>query len=256
MDGLELIKKIKSKYHADVMIMTGYSAEYSFEEAVNAGASDFIFKPFKFEELELRICRVLRESEIKQERVNLLKKLEKLALINCKSHERKIIPFKNFSFVEKKSDVSKYKPRKKLIKILLGDSKGNFTDAIAEYIKMIMEDKYDLKFFCSSHGSKILEISSKETIDIYILITNNLICDHVANGGRLEDSLYLIQQIKKIYGKPVIALSGMDGPEYDSVNIKMQYFADFFFFIPPRLEMLGEAIEICLKIHPDFNQEP
>ena len=83
MDGLELTKKIKSKYHADVMVMTGYSAEYSYEEAVKAGASDFIFKPFKFEELELRISRVLRESEIKQERVNLLKKLEKLAITDA-----------------------------------------------------------------------------------------------------------------------------------------------------------------------------
>jgi len=84
MDGLELTKKIKSKYHADVMVMTGYSAEYSYEEAVKAGASDFIFKPFKFEELELRISRVLRESEIKQERVTLLKKLEKLAFTDLK----------------------------------------------------------------------------------------------------------------------------------------------------------------------------
>ena len=83
MDGLELTKKIKSKYHADVMVMTGYSAEYSYEEAVKAGASDFIFKPFRFEELELRISRVLRESEIKQERVNLLKKLEKLAITDA-----------------------------------------------------------------------------------------------------------------------------------------------------------------------------
>jgi DNA-binding NtrC family response regulator len=69
MDGLELTKKIKAKYDADVMVMTGYSAEYSYEEAVKAGASDFIFKPFKFEELDLRLTRVLRESEIKKERV-------------------------------------------------------------------------------------------------------------------------------------------------------------------------------------------
>jgi len=83
MDGLELTKKIKSKYHADVMVMTGYSADYSYEEAVKAGASDFIFKPFQFEELELRISRVLREAEIKQERIKLLKKLEKLAITDA-----------------------------------------------------------------------------------------------------------------------------------------------------------------------------
>ncbi len=83
MDGLDLTKKIKAKYDADVMVMTGYSADYSYEEAVNAGASDFIFKPFRFEELELRITRVLREVEVKKERVNLLKKLEKLAITDA-----------------------------------------------------------------------------------------------------------------------------------------------------------------------------
>ena len=83
MDGLELTKKIKAKYDCDVMVMTGYSAEYSYEEAVKAGASDFIFKPFRFEELDLRMNRVLREAETKRERTSLLNKLEKLAITDA-----------------------------------------------------------------------------------------------------------------------------------------------------------------------------
>ncbi|MCK5695929.1 MAG: diguanylate cyclase [Desulfobacula sp.] len=83
MDGLELTRKIKKQYDIDVMVMTGYSAEYLYEEAVQAGASDFIFKPFRFEELDLRINRVLREASFKKERAKLLKKLEKLAIIDA-----------------------------------------------------------------------------------------------------------------------------------------------------------------------------
>ena len=83
MDGLELTRKIKESYNIDVMVMTGYSAEYSYEEAVQAGASDFIFKPFRFEELDLRINRVLREASFKKERAKLLKKLEKLAITDA-----------------------------------------------------------------------------------------------------------------------------------------------------------------------------
>jgi len=83
MDGLELTRKIKKIYDTDVMVMTGYSAEYSYEEAVKAGASDFIFKPFRFEELDLRINRVLREASFKKERTKLLKKLEKLAITDA-----------------------------------------------------------------------------------------------------------------------------------------------------------------------------
>jgi two-component system cell cycle response regulator len=83
MDGLELTKIIKAKYDIDVMVMTGFSADYSYEEAVKTGASDFIFKPFRFEELDLRIKRVLRESATKKERAKLLHEMEKLAITDA-----------------------------------------------------------------------------------------------------------------------------------------------------------------------------
>ncbi|MCP3944158.1 MAG: diguanylate cyclase [Desulfobacteraceae bacterium] len=83
MDGLELTKIIREKFSIEVMVMTGYSADYSYEEAIQAGASDFIFKPFRFEELNLRIKRVLRESELKKERATLLKEMKQLAITDA-----------------------------------------------------------------------------------------------------------------------------------------------------------------------------
>ncbi len=83
MDGLELTRIIKEKYNLEVMVMTGYSADYSYEEAVRTGASDFIFKPFRFEELNLRIKRVLREARLKRERTQLLKEMEQLAITDA-----------------------------------------------------------------------------------------------------------------------------------------------------------------------------
>ncbi|WP_321493060.1 diguanylate cyclase [uncultured Desulfobacter sp.] len=80
MDGLELTRLIREKYDSDVMVMTGYSADYSYEEAINAGASDFIFKPFRFEELDLRIRRMLREAAFKKERDKLLEDMKQLAI--------------------------------------------------------------------------------------------------------------------------------------------------------------------------------
>ncbi|WP_020586326.1 GGDEF domain-containing response regulator [Desulfobacter curvatus] len=80
MDGLELTRLIREKYDIDVMVMTGYSADYSYEEAINAGASDFIFKPFRFEELDLRIKRMLREAAFKRERDKLLEDMKQLAI--------------------------------------------------------------------------------------------------------------------------------------------------------------------------------
>ena len=81
MDGLELTDIIKTDYqNIDVIVMTGYSSEYSYEEAVNKGAADFVFKPVRFEELLLRLKRVLRERTLSKEREEMLGRLQNLAI--------------------------------------------------------------------------------------------------------------------------------------------------------------------------------
>jgi hypothetical protein len=80
MDGLELTDRIKRDHEIDVIVMTGYSTEYSYEEAISKGASDFVFKPVRFEELLLRLKRVLNERRLNQERVHMLEKLKKLSI--------------------------------------------------------------------------------------------------------------------------------------------------------------------------------
>jgi diguanylate cyclase (GGDEF)-like protein len=79
-DGLELTDLIKANYDIDVIVMTGYRGNYSYEEAINKGASDFIFKPVRLEEVLLRLKRVLRERQLAKERLQILEKLEKLAI--------------------------------------------------------------------------------------------------------------------------------------------------------------------------------
>ena len=79
-NGLQLTHEIKQNYDADVIVMTGYSENYSYEEAIHKGASDFVFKPFRFEELLLRLKRVLKERRLTKERNRILNKLENLAI--------------------------------------------------------------------------------------------------------------------------------------------------------------------------------
>ncbi len=56
MDGIEMTKQVKSKYpHLGVMLISGYKPEYSWDEIVKAGASDFITKPFNIEMIEKKI---------------------------------------------------------------------------------------------------------------------------------------------------------------------------------------------------------
>jgi len=79
-DGLELTDRIKKQHDVDVIVMTGYSGDYSYEEAISKGASDFVFKPVRFEELLLRLKRVLKERQLTRERVQMLEKLKKLSI--------------------------------------------------------------------------------------------------------------------------------------------------------------------------------
>ncbi len=67
MDGIELAKIIKSKYNADVIVMTGQIQKYQYDEIISIGASDFVEKPFSPREMILRIKRVLRERKLKKE---------------------------------------------------------------------------------------------------------------------------------------------------------------------------------------------
>jgi diguanylate cyclase (GGDEF)-like protein len=80
MNGLELTKIIKHNYNADVIIMTGYSLDYSIEEAMTRGASDLIIKPIRLEDLLLRINVVLKNHLEKEENCRKLEELKDLTI--------------------------------------------------------------------------------------------------------------------------------------------------------------------------------
>jgi diguanylate cyclase (GGDEF)-like protein len=67
-DGIELIKRIKVDLEdMDVIAITVYGAEYNYTDVIGAGASDFIDKPFKANELQAKINRIIRERSLRTE---------------------------------------------------------------------------------------------------------------------------------------------------------------------------------------------
>ena len=79
-DGIKFTKNIKKKYALDVIVMTAYSSEYSYEDAIKNGASDLLFKPVKLNELVLRINRVIKERSLLDERDKMIKELKRLTI--------------------------------------------------------------------------------------------------------------------------------------------------------------------------------
>ncbi len=79
-DGLELTKIIRHTYNADVIIMTGYSLDYTIEEVMAQGAIDLIMKPLRLEDLLLRINVVLKNRSEKKENNRKLEELKNLTI--------------------------------------------------------------------------------------------------------------------------------------------------------------------------------
>lgn len=77
MNGIELTAIIKENYKADVIMMTGFTANFSFESVIAQGASDFIQKPFEINELQIRLKRVLKERSVLADRNRALADLER-----------------------------------------------------------------------------------------------------------------------------------------------------------------------------------
>lgn len=73
MDGMELLRHVKSHYpKIGVIVVTGLSEEYTYVDVINAGAIDYMTKPFDSTELLARLRRVIREQ-------TLIHELEKLS---------------------------------------------------------------------------------------------------------------------------------------------------------------------------------
>lgn len=68
LNGIELIKIVKKEIpRINIIAMTGYDKDYTYMDVINAGASDFISKPFKIDEMEAKIRRILIETSTRDE---------------------------------------------------------------------------------------------------------------------------------------------------------------------------------------------
>jgi len=65
MTGIELTKAVKKLYEdLPIIVVTGFVEEYSYDEVIEAGAADFIRKPFSILELETRMARIIRDANL------------------------------------------------------------------------------------------------------------------------------------------------------------------------------------------------
>lgn len=80
MSGLDLTEKLVASADMVALVVTGFIDEYTYAHAIEKGASDFIMKPIRAEEIVLRINRAVREQEHSRERTRALEQIRKLAI--------------------------------------------------------------------------------------------------------------------------------------------------------------------------------
>ena len=92
MDGMELLHHIHYNYpEIKVMVVTGYDRTFTYTDVINAGASDFISKPFNSDELEAKINRLIREVELMRQLEHLSISDGLTGLYNRRHFDNKII---------------------------------------------------------------------------------------------------------------------------------------------------------------------
>jgi DNA-binding NtrC family response regulator len=75
MDGIEFLKKIKANHpQVEVILMTAFGTVETAVTAMRWGATDYLTKPFKFQELDIRLKRIAEHSRTREE-LELLRKL-------------------------------------------------------------------------------------------------------------------------------------------------------------------------------------
>lgn len=92
MSGIEVLKRCK-EYNPRILVMliTAYSSVESAISAIRGGAADYITKPFRMEELVLRLTEALNKARIKERYLNLItEKLKEYEIIG-KSEKIKTI---------------------------------------------------------------------------------------------------------------------------------------------------------------------
>lgn len=82
MDGIEILRRSKELCpFVPVILLTGYPTVDVAIQAIKQGASDFLTKPFKMEQIEWSVARALEERRLIEENQRLVAEVNKVAVI-------------------------------------------------------------------------------------------------------------------------------------------------------------------------------
>ncbi len=225
MDGMQLLKHIKEK-HTDisVIVLTGYSNEYSYVDVVQAGAADFITKPFMRDEFSAKLDRVLKERRLLEELRESKNKAEasskaKTAFLNVISHELKTPMNGIIGFTQLLSEAELPPDKKKYVKMvsISADRLMKFISQILDF-STIESGKNDMKI-CHFHLGNVFEeifITAKPKSEKKGIVLNLEIAEVLSGKLLFGDQLVLVQILYNLIDNAI------KFTDYGSIEIKVK----------------------------------
>ena len=80
MSGIDLARQYADDTTVSIILFTGDDETYTYEQAIHEGAADFLLKPLRIGELDLRIRRALEHRRLQIEQEKLVGDLERMAV--------------------------------------------------------------------------------------------------------------------------------------------------------------------------------
>jgi hypothetical protein len=141
------------------------------------------------------------------------------------------------------------KLKKDQLRVLIGNPEDLISEAIEEFIEKIISDEFGLSVTSVWSGEDILKFAKEYPVDIFIIVTNNIIfrSEDLSAEHRIEKALQLVQFLRNEYKRPVIALYGWPDDPLFPEKAK-QFGATFCIKLPPTQEEFQESIEMCMEL--------
>lgn len=207
-NGIELIKTVKKKNpELNIIAMTGFNMDFSYMDVIKAGANDFIIKPFKIDEIEAKIKRIMIERDIKNE-------LSRLSITDSLTG---LFNQRHFNYRIREEVKRAKRQRKELSLILLdldnfkefNDSHGHLAgdDLLAEVGKIILSnirEDVDIAFRYGGDEFAVILVEADQNIALNI---KSRLSKGFEKNGKISASIGFVTYSKGDQVKDLIALA-------------------------------------------------
>lgn len=188
MDGMELLAYTKTHHPGvDVIVMTGYSKNYSYMDVIKAGASDFIAKPFNKDEYQAKLNRLFRERSLVADLRLATKKAgvaskAKSDFINVVSHELKTPMNAIIGFTRLLSTMEVTDNQREFLDIISvsSDSMMHLINQLLDFSMLdagesdLQRAEFCLRTFFNNFSPSVEQLTSTKGISLQVAIDPNI----------------------------------------------------------------------------------